>query len=111
MLIEDLLRKGISVIFDATNLVERHREQLYRIADNTKAKLILVRIEAPPQVVQQRLRGRSAGIDQADNSDAGWDVYERMSKTAQRILRNHFAVDTSQDIMPVINKIVREVNQ
>jgi predicted kinase len=111
MLIEDLLRKGISVIFDATNLVERHREQLYRIADNTKAKLILVRIEAPPQVVQQRLRGRSAGIDQADNSDAGWDVYERMSKTAQRILRNHFAVDTSQDIMPVINRIVREVNQ
>jgi predicted kinase len=110
-LIEDLLRKGISIIFDATNLVERHREQLCRIADNTEAKLILVRVEAPPEVVQQRLRGRLARVDQADNSDADWDVYQRMSKTAQRILRNHFAVDTSRDIMPVINKIVREVNR
>jgi len=110
-LIEDLLRKGISVIFDATNLVEHHREQLCRIADNTETKLILVRVEAPPEVVQQRLRGRLAGIDQADNSNADWDVYQRMSKTAQRIRRNHFAVDTSRDIMPVINKIVREVNR
>jgi hypothetical protein len=111
MLIEDLLRKGIPIIFDATNLVEHHREQLYRIADNAKAKLILVRVEAPPEVVQQRLRGRRDGIDQVDNSDADWDVYQRMSKTAQRIRRNHFAVDTSRDIMPVINKIVREVNR
>ena len=110
-LIEDLLRKGISVIFDATNLVERHREQLCRIADDAKAKLILVRVEAPPEVVQQRLQGRRAGSDPADNSDADWDVYQKMSKTAQRILRNHFAVDTSRDIMPVINKIVREVNR
>ena len=31
-LIGSLLRSGVSVIFDATNLMERHREQIYRIA-------------------------------------------------------------------------------
>jgi len=34
-----------------------------------------------------------------------------MKPAAQRIRRNHFAVDTSKDITPVIDKIVRRINQ
>ncbi len=111
LLIQDFLEKGVSIIFDATNLVERHREQLYRIADDTGAKLILVRVEAPPELVHKRLRRRKAGADAEDNSEADWDVYRRMSQSSQRIRRNHFAVDTSRDITPVLDKIVREVNR
>jgi predicted kinase len=33
-LIEELLKKGISLILDATNLSERHREYLYSIAEH-----------------------------------------------------------------------------
>ena len=33
VLIEELLGKGIPVIFDATNLLEHHREYLYRAAE------------------------------------------------------------------------------
>ena len=110
-LIGNLLRKGISLIFDATNLIERHREQLYRIADSADAKLIIVRLEAPPELVRQRLERRQTEPDQNDKSDADWKVYQKMTATAEKIRRNHFAVDTSKDIAPAIEKIVREARR
>ena len=109
LLIERLLRKGISLILDATNLSERHREHLYSIADRLDVKLLLVRVEAPPRVVHERLKSRPK--DSENNSDADWEVYQRMKPSVQKITRNHFVVDTSRDITPVIDKIVREVNR
>ena len=111
MLIEDLLRRGIPLIFDATNLIEHQREHLYHIADSVGARLIIVRVEAPPELVRQRLQDRLSRLDPEDKSEADWRVYRRMSAAAQRIQRNHFAVDTSRDITPVIDKIAREVNR
>jgi predicted kinase len=110
-LVEELLRKGISVALDATNLEEHNREQLYHIADQSGARLIIVRMEAPPEVVQQRLERRSRREDQSDHSEADWDVYSKMKPTVDKIGRNHFAVDSSKDIAPVIDKIVRLVNR
>jgi predicted kinase len=110
-LIEDLLRAGIPVLFDATNLVENNRERLYNIADKTNAKLILVRVEAPLPVVTQRLQRREDGDSLDDNSTADRSVYRRMVSSVEPIRRNHFAVDTSKDIAPVIEKIAREVNR
>jgi hypothetical protein len=110
-LIEELLQKGVSLVLDATNLEERHRERLYYIAEHLGAKLILVRVEAPPEVVRQRLEQRLYRVDPEDKSEADWSVYQRMKRTAQKIRRNHFAVDTSKDITPVIDKIVREINR
>lgn len=106
-LIEELLDSGITVILDATNLVEQHRERLYHISQRLEAKLIIVRVEAPREVILQRLQGRSRGIDRGDNSDADSGVYQRMRARAERIRRNHFVVDTSRDITPVVDKIVR----
>ena len=111
LLIEELLRKGIPLIFDATNLIERHREHLYHIADIVGAKLIIVRVEAPPELVRQRLHDRLSPADREDKSEADWEVYQKMKASVQHIRRNHFAVDTSRDITPVIAKIVRQVNR
>ncbi|MFQ6122859.1 MAG: AAA family ATPase [Dehalococcoidales bacterium] len=110
-LIEGLLRRGIPLILDATNLSEHYREHLYSIADRLNVKLILVRVEAPPDVVYQRLKVRSEGIDSRSTSDADWKVFQKMKPTVQKIRRNHYAVDTSRDITPVLDKIVREVNR
>jgi predicted kinase len=110
-LIEGLLKKGISLILDATNLSERYRERLYSIADRLEAKLVLVRVEAPPEVVYERLRGRQKGDNPGSKSDADWQVYQRMQSSVQRINRNHYAVDTSRDITPVLDKVVREVKR
>ena len=111
LLIEGLLKKGIPLILDATNLSERHRERLYSIADRLEVKLILVRVEAPPQVVRERLRTRRDEMSSGAKSDADWTVYQRMRLSVQKIRRNHFAVDTSRDITPVLDKIVREVRR
>ena len=107
LLIERLLKKGNSLILDATNLSERHREYLYSIADRLGVRLVLVRVEAPPWVVHERLKARRGNL--GSKSDADWAIYQRMKPSVQRIRRNHYAVDTSRDITPVLNKIVREV--
>jgi len=107
LLIESLLKKGNSLILDATNLSERHREYLYSIADRLGVKLVLVRVEAPPWVVYERLKARRENL--GGKSDADWAIYQRMKPSVQKIRRHHYAVDTSRDITPVLNKIVREV--
>jgi predicted kinase len=82
------LEKGVSLILDA--------------------KLVLVSVEAPPQVVRGRLERRLENSE--GKSDADWVVCQRMKSSAQKIQRKHHAVDTSRDITPVLNKIVEEVN-
>lgn len=109
ILIEQLLSKGFPLLLDATNLIEHHRERLYRIANRFEHKLIIVQVEAPAELVQQRLRERVQGADAQDKSDADWVIYQRMKPRAQPIRRNYFAVNTARDITPVINKIIREL--
>ena len=111
LLIEKLLRKGIPLILDATNLSERYRERLYNIADRLDVKLILVRVEAPAEVIRERLKARQERMNPGDKSDADWEVYRRMKPAIQKISRNHYAVDTSRDITPVLDKIIREVKR
>jgi predicted kinase len=111
LLIERLLKQGISLILDATNLSERYRERLYNIADRLDARLILVRVEAPPEVVYERLKTRQGGDNQGNKSGADWAVYQRMKPSVQKISRNHYAVDTSKDITPVLDKVVREAGR
>jgi predicted kinase len=111
LLIERLLKKGIPVILDATNLSERDRERLYNIADRLDARLILVRVEAPPELVYQRLKARSNGENSGNNSDADWEVYRKMKPSVEKISRKHYAVDSSRDIAPVLAKVVREASR
>lgn len=107
VLIEGLLREGIPVIFDATNLLEQHREYLYRTAERPEVKLILVWVEAPTEVVRQRLLAREKLAMPENDSEAGREVYNKMKPRGEKISRSHLVVDTSQDITAVIDKIVR----
>jgi predicted kinase len=109
LLIDRLLKRGTSLILDATNLSQGHRERLYAIADRLDVKLVLVRVEAPPEVVYHRLKARQE--DSEGKSDADWTIYRRMKPSVQKIRRNHYAVDTSRDITPVLNKIIREARR
>jgi len=109
LLIEGLLKRGMPLILDATNLSERYREHLYSIADHLDVRLVLVRVEAPPDVVRERLKVRQG--DPQRKSDADWGVYQKMRSSVQKIWRNHYVVDTSRDITPVLDKIVRAVRR
>lgn len=110
-LIEELLENGIPIIFDATNLLERHREHLYHAAEKARAKLILVSVEAPEGVVRQRLLAREKGLDPEYDSEADWEVYQKMRPRREKIFRSHFVVDTSRDIADAVDKVVRAVKR
>ena len=110
-LIADLLNQGKSVLLDATNLIEGHREHLYYIAEQAGVKLVLVQLKASPEVVYERLRVRSERTDPEDRSRADWRVHQKMASTTDPIRRNHFVVDTSGDITPAIALVVREIRR
>ena len=110
-LIRRLLIRGFSTILDATNLSERGREYLYNIAEQSGATLILVEVKAPPELVHSRLSERLTKERFLSHSDADWGVYQRMVPTAEEIHRHHYSVDSSQDITPVLNKIVKEIER
>lgn len=110
-LIESLLRRGVPVLLDATNLVEANREHLYHIAEKTGARLILARTEAPPEVVRERLARRQQTPVREDHSDAGWEVYERMRRSVDPLRRQHYVVDTTRDIGPVLERILRDIRR
>lgn len=109
LLVDRLLARGISIIVDATNLTERYREYFYSVADRRGVKLILARIEAPPEVVRERIEARQANSE--GRSDASWEVYQKMKDSVERIGRRHYMADTSRDITPVIDKIMREAGR
>ena len=110
-LIDLLLEYCVPVLLDATNLLESHREHLYHIAGQRSAKVILVRVEAPPGMVRQRLEERTGGSQRQDHSDADWEVYQRLRPSQEPIRRNHLVVDTSQDIQPAVERVTRVANR
>ncbi len=106
-LINKLLRRGVRVIFDATNLIEFHREKVYRLALRREAKLIIVRTVASEEVVRERLHQRETQRDPEDISDANWRIYRRMAQREEPIGRPHLIIDTSDDIEAAVRKILR----
>ncbi len=106
-LVERLLRRGHAVVLDATNLIERHRQAVYTIAERRRAPLLVLRVEAPSEVVRQRLARRPAGSDSP--SLATWDVYLRMRAVQEPILRPHTTIDTSQALGPALDAFERQV--
>ncbi len=106
-LLDRFLRRGIRVIYDATNLIEWQREFVYHLAERAGAKLVIVRTVAPPEVVRARLEKRKQDRSPEDISDADWGVYRRMAGREQPIGRPHLAIDTSGDLDAAVHKILR----
>ncbi|MDO8672322.1 MAG: ATP-binding protein [Dehalococcoidia bacterium] len=109
-LIEDLLRKGVPTVFDATNLIERFRGIIYAIAERCDAKLFVVETTAPAETILKRLDRRALGEDELDRSEADLAIYLKMERTAEPIRRDHLTVDTSQDLGSALDQIVEAIS-
>ena len=105
-LLDELLGQGYPMLFDATNLTERNRRPVYAIARKRGVPLAIAVVTAPPEIVQQRLRDREAGLDPETWSDAGWDIHSRMAPAWEPVKRPHIAVDTSGDITPALRQVL-----
>ena len=104
-LLDRLLADGYTVVFDATNLTRDARKRARTIALQAGAPSLTLLTVAPPALVAQRLRRRSAGQDEAYASDADWDVHEKLAATVEAMNAAHepyVLVDTSMDCAPVL---------
>ena len=86
---------------------------LYDVAERVGAPLLILETTAPENVIRDRLARRAAnlksGHETDDKSTADVGVYPRMQHSAQPIRHHHITVDTSQDITPVLERIVAEL--
>jgi predicted kinase len=110
-LIQEYLAEGRRIIFDATNLMEVHRQPLYHLTDRSKIPLVVVRLTAPETIIRRRLAERTAGLHSDDHSKADWRVYRRMLPTEEPISREHFVVDSSDDIRPALEQIAQMITE
>jgi predicted kinase len=108
-LMAKLLRRGVRVIYDATNLIEYHRELVYRIAERAGARLVVVKTVASEEVVRERLRARQEGA--AEVSDADWRIYRRMDSRQEPISHPHLVTDTSEDLQDAVAKVLRSIRR
>ncbi len=101
------LGRGATVIFDATNLRERSRSTLYRIAERHAARTLVVVAYAPEAVIRQRLETRRSSRAPDDLSDADWRIYRRMAAGAEPVRRPHVVVNTCVSARPAIEVLRR----
>jgi predicted kinase len=101
------LRAGRRVIFDATNLQERTRTILYRIAERHAARLLVLVAYAPEPVIRARLARRGQRLDPHDLSDADWTIYLGMRRTAEPVGRPHVVANTCVSPGPVLRLLRR----
>jgi hypothetical protein len=107
-LIERLILRSESVIFDGTNLIERNRQILYQIASSTQARLVLVRTVAAEELIQHRMIRRVQGEDRDDHSEADLAIYAKLRQTEEPICRQHLVIDTTLDVEQSVRRILRE---
>ena len=94
--IAEILQAGYSIICDATNLLCRHRQSYYALAETYQARLLILQTMASPQVVRERLLRRQANLLSPPSSDADWEVYQRYSQKMEPIRRAHRIVDAAE---------------
>ena len=80
---------------------------------------LMVGLGAVRLLIERLLKkGNSLILDETNLSErhreyfysiADWAIYQKMKSSVQKIRRNHYSVDTSCNITPVLDKIVREV--
>ncbi len=106
-LIGELLAQRQAVILDDSNLTEWERQPLYTLAARHHARLVLVEVTTPTRVVIDRIR--HLAVRSPQDTEQLESVYSRMAGRQEPIARPHLRVDTSHDVRPVVEEIVREI--
>ena len=104
--IEDLLREGWTVVFDATNLTEGFRQPLLNLARRRSVPTHIILFTAPLKVVRRRLQNRSAGLGTDGASDADWSVFSLLKPGQEPIRDAHWVIDSSKDISGDVERLV-----
>lgn len=109
----ELLQRNMTVVLDANHLTEWERSPLYNLAELHHARLVLIEVTAPMNVVLERLDQLRARDEppEAQESEAAADVYHRLADQQEPITREHHTVDTSKDIDQFIGALVLDLDE
>ena len=105
------LAAGPCVVFDATNLQDRARAALGRIAEQRGAELVVVVAYATEAVIRARLAARARGHDPHDLSDADWVVHLKLRRAAEPIERPHMIANTCTSPRVLLDALGRRLGR
>ena len=97
------LAAGRHALIDATNLTNKDRKRFLKLAGETGAPLVAVRVVAPDAVIRARLANPREGFSQATT-----EVYELMLRRPQQFGVPVVVVDTRFPLGPAL-KLVQEL--
>ena len=100
-----LLHDRYAMVFDGTNGRRSGRRLLGAIARIERADHASVLVEAPPDVVRERITRRAAGLAPSFGSEAGVAIYERMAASEDYGGYFDLVVNSDGDIQPTIMKL------
>jgi predicted kinase len=104
-----LLLAGHVVIFDATNLAERDRRPLRRLAERAHARFMLAHLTAPEAQILTRLGERSARGDNASEADER--VYRLMCERIEMPSGPLVVIDSTADVDAAVRRLADEVRR
>ncbi len=111
----ELLEQSIGVVLDAANLSEWERQPLYSLAERHNARLVIVQVTAPMEVVLDRLSEKPlkpAAVGAVDPPvESPTDVYHRLAGRQEPITREHYTVETSSDIQQFVGGLVLDLDE
>ncbi len=111
LVIEEMLRQGRTVVFDATNLTEGFRQPLLDLARRQGVPTQIILFTAPLKVIRRRLQNRTAGIGTDGVSDADWSVFCRLRTGQEPIADAHWVVDSSKAIRGQLDRLVALIQE
>ncbi len=107
----ELLEQSIGVVLDAANLTEWERQPLYGLAERHHARLVIVQVTAPMNVVLERLQEKALQPAAVGAVESPTDVYHRLAGRQEPITREHYTVDTSRDIRQFVEGLMLDLDE
>lgn len=91
-----LLKKGDSVVLDATFQKRIYREKAYRLAQKNNAIFIPIECICPETIAAQWLQDR---LKQKTVSDGRWEIYQQQKQTFESFAEeeNHIVIDMANE--------------
>ncbi|SJZ50558.1 hypothetical protein SAMN02745119_00805 [Trichlorobacter thiogenes] len=101
-----------SVILDATFLQRRGRERFVRLAAESGARVVILQLSCPDELVRQRLEQRQARGDSA--SDGTWQVFLQQMKSAEPPTADEgllIVLDATEEPFTMVEAILNQLSQ
>ena len=115
---KDMLASGLDVIVHATFTREENRLRMRRLAKELEARFYVIYINCGESIIRQRtMEGIPlAGVDSngsdlpsvcypADDSEAGWEVYEAIKKAFVPVKNPNLTIDGSLNSLEIMKEL------